>query len=153
MRRDSPPLPAPVFLKGTPRVLVVGAVFYHELALRLMARARVVLENAGAVVDEKTVFGALEIPCLLAAFKPFEWQGVVALGCVCRGETGHYDIVANTSAHGLMQWSVQQGIPAVNGILTVNTLDQAEQRADVRHGDSAGYAARALIQMLHEINA
>jgi 6,7-dimethyl-8-ribityllumazine synthase len=98
--------------------------------------------------------GALEIPAALAiALDAAERRGApydaaVALGCVIRGDTGHYDIVAGESARALMDLSVERRLPFGNGILTVNTEDQAWTRARVGELNKGGGAADAALAVL-----
>jgi 6,7-dimethyl-8-ribityllumazine synthase len=127
-----------------PRVLLVVSPYYTEIAAALEAGARAVLERAGAGVDRIDVPGALEIPgAIVQAGQTFE--GYVALGCVIRGETAHYDIVAGESARGLMDLTLK-GYAIGNGILTVETMDQALVRA--RDQDKGGGAAEAALHLI-----
>ena len=131
------------------RFLIVEARFYDDIADALLNGAKQALDKAGAVYDVVTVPGALEIPAALAiAFdaakakkKPYE--GAVALGCVIRGETGHYEIVAFEPARALMDMSVAMRLPIGNGILTVETDQQAWARARASEQDKGGGAAEA----------
>ena len=97
--------------------------------------------------------GALEIPAAIAicldaaATADHPYEGVVALGCVIRGETYHFEIVAGESSRALMDLSVARKLPLGNGILTVETLEQAEVRADPARGDKGGDAARAALRL------
>ena len=149
-RRDLAPSPA---LKGA-RVLVVEGRFYDEIADALLAGAQAAIEAAGAHAFTVTVPGALEIPATIAilveaaerAGEPYD--AVVALGCVIRGETGHYDIVAGESARALMELSVAQRLPLGNGILTVETEAQALARARVAEMNKGGGAAEAALAVL-----
>lgn len=136
------------------RVLVVEARFYDDLADELLAGAMGALERAEAHVDVLTVPGALEIPSTIAiALDAAEKAGapydaVVALGCVIRGETGHYDIVAGESSRALMDLSVARRIPLGNGILTVENDAQAWARARVSEMNKGGGAAEAALAVL-----
>jgi 6,7-dimethyl-8-ribityllumazine synthase len=154
-RRDRAPVPGA-------RVLIVEARFYDDLANELLRGAKAVLEGAGAQVDVLTVPGALEIPSALAmaldaaeaAGKPYD--AAVALGCVIRGETGHYDIVAGESARALMDLAVARRLPLGNGILTVETEAQAWTRArvgDLNKGGGAADAALALLRLKRRLAA
>ena len=135
-------------LKGA-RFLIVEARFYDDIADALLTGAKQALDKEGAVYDVVTVPGALEIPSALAiAFdaakakkKPYE--GVVTLGCVIRGETGHYDIVAFEPARALMDMSIAMRLPIGNGILTVETDAQAWARARPNEQNKGGGAAEA----------
>lgn len=136
------------------RILIVEARFYDEIADELLRGARGAAETAQAEVDVLTVDGALEIPAtvLIAldaagkAGRPYD--AVVALGCVIRGETGHYDIVAGESARALMDISVQRAIPLANGILTVENEEQAWTRAKVSELNKGGGAVEAALAVL-----
>jgi 6,7-dimethyl-8-ribityllumazine synthase len=133
------------------RFLIVEARFYDAISSDLLAGATRALKAAGATHDLVTVAGALEIPAGMAialdaakaAGRPYD--GAVALGCVVRGETFHFEIVAGESARALMDMSVQRRLALGNGILTTNTIEQAEERADPQRGDKGGEAARAAI--------
>jgi 6,7-dimethyl-8-ribityllumazine synthase len=144
---NAPPIPGA-------RVLVVEARFYEELADELLRGARAALEAAGAVIDVVTVPGALEIPAAIAIVldraeqRGAPYDAVVALGCVIRGETGHYDIVAGESARALMDISVARLLPLGNGILTVENDAQAWARANVSEMNKGGGAAEAALAVL-----
>ncbi len=136
------------------RILIVAARFNDALVGMLRAGARAAIEQAGAVATEILVPGSLEIPAAVvlaldAAIKagaPFD--GVVALGCVIRGDTYHFEIVADVSARALMELSVARALPLGNGILTVDNETQALVRADARQGDKGGDAARAALALV-----
>ena len=140
-------------LKGA-RVLIVEARYYDETADTLLAGARRVLEEAGVSHDVVTVPGALEIPTALAialdaaAAKRRPYAGAVALGCVIRGDTIHFEIVSEQSARGVMDVSIARKIPIGNGILTVNNEQQANVRASLTEGDKGGEAARAMLTLV-----
>ncbi|GJE56974.1 MULTISPECIES: 6,7-dimethyl-8-ribityllumazine synthase [Methylobacterium] len=144
---------APIDAAGA-RVLVIEARFYDDVADALLDGARRALSAAGAAASFVTVPGALELPAAIAilldgaraAGQPFD--AVVALGCVIRGETSHYDTVANESARGLMDLSVRERLPLGNGILTVENHDQAMARARADDMDKGGGAARAALTIL-----
>src|SRR5436190_12263888 len=136
------------------RILVVEARFYDDIADALLAGARRVLEAERVVFDRISVPGSLEIPAAIvmaldaAARKQRPYEGVVALGCVIRGDTIHFDIVAIQSARALMELSVARCLPVGNGILTVDTEAQAWSRARMEEADQGGDAARAALAML-----
>lgn len=140
-------------LKGA-RILIVEARFYDDIADALLKGATRVLEESGASFERISVPGALEIPAAIAIAldaaekngKPYD--GAVALGCVIRGDTIHFEIVSNESARGLMDLSVARRIPLGNGILTVDTDHQAWERARPEEADKGGDAARAALAML-----
>ncbi|HVY20220.1 MAG TPA: 6,7-dimethyl-8-ribityllumazine synthase [Bauldia sp.] len=133
-----------------PHLLIIEARFYDDLADALLDGAKAALAAAGASFDIVTVPGALEIPAAVAMAIKGEtaYDGYVALGCVIRGETTHYETVANESARGLMDISVAFAVPIGNGILTVENEAQAWARARAGEGDKGGFAARAALTML-----
>jgi 6,7-dimethyl-8-ribityllumazine synthase len=141
-------------VKGA-RILVVEARYYEDIADMLLRGARRVLRGAGTQFEVLTVPGALEIPAAIiiamnAAHQRQEpgYDGVVALGCVIRGETSHYDIVAGESARAIMELSSGIGLPIGNGILTVDTDAQARARARPTGEDKGGGAARAALTLI-----
>jgi 6,7-dimethyl-8-ribityllumazine synthase len=140
-------------VKGA-RILIVEARYYEDIADMLLRGAKRVLRDAQAAFDVVTVPGALEIPGAIvmsldgAADREQPYDGVVALGCVIRGETSHYDIVAGESARGLMDISLSLSMPVGNGILTVDTDAQAKMRAKAGGEDKGGGAARAALALV-----
>jgi len=133
-----------------PHILIVEARFYDDISDALLSGAKAALASAGATFEVVTVPGALEIPAAVAmALKGHtSYDGFVALGCVIRGETTHYDTVSNESARGLMDISVAFAMPVGNGILTVENEAQAWARARATEGDKGGFAARAALTMI-----
>jgi 6,7-dimethyl-8-ribityllumazine synthase len=138
-----------------PRILIVEARFYADISDALLAGATAVLKAAGAEYETIVVPGALEIPGAIAMANASghaagaAFDGYVALGCVIRGETTHYETVANESARGLMDLTVHDRLAIGNGILTVENEDQAfaRTRAD-RVEDKGGNAAKAALAMI-----
>ncbi len=129
-------------------ILIVEARFYGELCDELAKGAIAATERAGATWERIAVPGALELPAVVAMASTTEkYDGYVALGCVLRGETTHYDIVANESARGLMELSLE-GLCIGNGILTCETEAQAWTRAKVSEMDKGGGAAEAALAMI-----
>ena len=130
--------------RATLRVLIVEARFYEAISDALLAGATHVLDEAGATYDRIAVPGALEVPAAIAMAvdaaqkKRAPYDGVVALGCVIQGETYHFELVANESARGLMDLSVNRQLAIGNGILTVD--NEAQARASL----SASGALRAI---------
>jgi len=130
------------------RVLIVEARFYDHLADMLLAGAKAAIAEAGHHADVVTVPGALEIPGAVAmAAETGRWDAFVALGTVIRGETYHFEVVANESARGLMALTMD-GIPIGNGLLTTENEEQALVRADRKQLDKGGGAAQAALAML-----
>ena len=135
-------------------MLIVEARFYDNISDELLQGATRVLDAAKARYDRVIVPGTLEIPAAIAISvdaarrRKASYDGVVALGCVIRGETHHFEIVANESARALMDLAVSERLPIGNGILTVENEAQAHARARVEEGDKGGDAARAALTMV-----
>jgi len=140
-------------LKGA-RILIVEARFYEDIADALLAGATRALEEVGVSFDRVSVPGALEVaPAIAIAIDAAErsgspYEGAVALGCVIRGETLHFEIVSQESARALLDLAVTRRFPIGNGILTVDTDVQAWSRARVDEGDKGGDAARAALSLV-----
>jgi 6,7-dimethyl-8-ribityllumazine synthase len=136
------------------RALIVEARFYDDIQDALLEGAVAELKAAGVTHDVITVPGALEIPAAIAmAIDAAEkggkaYDAAIALGCVIRGETIHFEIVSMESSRGLMDISVTRKFPLGNGILTVNTEEQAWARARAGELNKGGDAARAALAML-----
>jgi 6,7-dimethyl-8-ribityllumazine synthase len=140
-------LTPPVFDRPT-RVLIVAAPFYSAIADELIAGARAALEAAGATHELVEVPGALEIPTAIRlAARAGVFDGFVALGCVIRGETTHYDTVCNDSSRALTLLGLE-GLCIGNGILTVENAEQAQVRADPGGSDKGGGAAEACLHLV-----
>ena len=134
---------------STPRVLIATSRYYEHITLELEAGAKEVLEAAGADIETVEVPGALEVPGLIAmAADSARFDGFVAIGCVIRGETTHYDYVCGESSHGLMMLSVERRLAIGNGILTVENEDQALARADRKRKNKGADAANACLAMI-----
>ena len=113
------------------RLGIVASRFNEALSAKLLERARHEAQKAGAEVSVASVAGALEIPLALQWMaQSGRFDALVAVGCVIRGETYHFEIVANESARGLMDVSLEYGLPIGNGILTTEDEAQAEARLD-----------------------
>jgi 6,7-dimethyl-8-ribityllumazine synthase len=131
------------------RILIVEGRFYSELSDELLRGAADAITAVGAEYEVITVPGALEIPAVIAiAEKAGGFDGYVALGCVIRGETYHFEIVSNESSRGLMDLATRKRLAIGNGILTVEDEEQAWARARVSEGDKGGGAARACLEVL-----
>ena len=140
-------LPAPKFDKPV-KLLIVVAPYYRDIADNLVAGAKATAASVGAEVDVLEVPGALEIPSAIGmAGRLAEFDGYVALGCISRGETTHYDTVCNDSSRGLMMLGLG-GSCIGNGILTVENRDQAVVRADPAGQDKGGGAALAALHLI-----
>ena len=135
--------------RKAPHLLIIEARFYGDLADELARGAIREIESAGASFERVSVPGVLEIPAALAyAVDHGGYDGFVLLGCVIRGETGHYDIVAIESARAVMDLAVRHRLALGNGILTVENGDQAWARARVEEKNKGGDAARAALAMI-----
>lgn len=140
-------LPLPAFDKPV-KLLIVVAPYYRDIADNLLAGAKAVAAQCGAEVEVAEVPGALEIPTAIRLARgQGEFDGYVALGCVIRGETTHYDTVCNDSSRGLTMLGLD-GMCIGNGILTVENRDQAVVRADPRGQDKGGGAAAAALHLI-----
>ncbi|MEI2387676.1 6,7-dimethyl-8-ribityllumazine synthase [Breoghania sp. JC706] len=139
---------------AAPHLLIIDARFYDDLSDELVRGAVAALERGGATYDRISVPGVLEIPAALsmaliaADDGGTDYDGFVLLGCVIRGETSHYDIVAGESARAVMDMVVDQGLALGNGILTVENDEQAWARARVEEKNKGGFAAEAALAMI-----
>jgi 6,7-dimethyl-8-ribityllumazine synthase len=143
----------PVLLDGG-RLLIVEARFYDSIGAQLLDGAAKAIAAAGASFEIVNVPGALEIPVAMAltleaaARAGAPYDGAVALGCVIRGDTIHFEIVSTQSARALMDLSVARRFPIGNGILTVDNDAQAWTRARPEEADKGGDAARAALALV-----
>ena len=140
-------------MAANPHILIVESRYYEHIADHLLSGAKAALDAAGATYELVTVPGALEAPAAGFALSGAdgggtEFDGYVALGCVIRGETFHFDIVAGESARALMSLAVDEGIAIGNGILTVENEEQALVRADPARKNKGGEAANAALRMI-----
>ena len=139
-------------------ILILEGRFYQDIADEMAAGAIAELEAHGATFERIGVPGALEIPQALATafeagrFDPEAdakaFDGVIALGCVIRGETYHFEVVCNNANHWLMEIAVGYGVPVGNAILTVDTREQAMDRAKGGKAGKGGDAARACLRLI-----
>jgi 6,7-dimethyl-8-ribityllumazine synthase len=134
------------------KVLIVEARFYDDIADELVRGAEAALREAGAAFERITVPGAFEIPAAINMIAQSaagrEIDGYVALGCVIRGETTHYDYVCGESARKLQDLAADRCLPIGYGILTVENREQAWARAAVAEKDKGAEAARACLRMI-----
>jgi 6,7-dimethyl-8-ribityllumazine synthase len=137
-----------------PNILIVEAPFYPQISRLLLAGATAALKEAGAEFDSVAVPGALEIPPAIgfavrgSGHGGRSYDGYVALGCVIRGETYHFDIVANQSARALTDLGINYGLCIGNGILTVENEEQALARADPALGNKGANAVGACLALI-----
>ncbi len=129
--------------------MIAEARFYPDLADELARGAIVVLEREEARYERIFVPGALEIPVAIAlGERSGDFDGYITLGCVIRGQTSHYDIVAGQSARAIMELAIGRGLAIGNAILTVENKEQARARADRQGCDKGGMAARTALTMI-----
>ena len=138
--------PAVDGVKGA-RILIVESRYYEDIADALIAGAEREITKNGALSERVVVPGAFEIPGAIA-LAAGRYDGFVALGCVIRGETTHYDYICGESARGLMDLAVHEKLAIGYGILTVDSIEQAEARALTERGDKGGDAAHACLAMV-----
>ena len=134
----------------TQKILVIEARYYEGISDALLEGALDILQTPGVEVTKVTVPGALEIPHVIAYAEAAKsgFDGYVALGCVIRGETSHYDYVCQESARALMDLALKGQLAIGNGIITVENEDQAWARAKKNKKDKGGFAANAVLKMI-----
>ncbi len=144
-------------MTDNPRVLIVEASFYQDIADQLSAGAVEVLEGAGVSFEKLSVPGAFEIPAAIRfAIRSMEvhstssggYTGFIALGCVVRGETDHYDHISRETTRALMDIAVNYSVAVGMGVLTCETYEQAMTRAAVNQKNKGADAAEACIKMM-----
>ena len=132
-----------------PTILIIEARFYEEIADSLGDSASNILYQNGYAIERLAVPGVFEIPAALnMAWSSELYEGCISLGCVIRGETDHYDHICREVSRALMDLSVQKEIPHGFGILTCETREQADVRADASQKDAGGKAAHACLRMI-----
>ncbi|MEM7191550.1 MAG: 6,7-dimethyl-8-ribityllumazine synthase [Pseudomonadota bacterium] len=141
--------------KGPRSVLIISARFYEDIADELARGAAEELRGNDVEFEEIAVPGALEIPLALSLAlangfvgRAGRHRGCIALGCVIRGQTSHFDIVARESASGINQLALEHGIPVGSGIITCESMEQAWERASVDGRNKGGDAARAFLTLM-----
>jgi 6,7-dimethyl-8-ribityllumazine synthase len=151
MSTEDAPLPTAPKLDGpAPRMLVVRAPYYRDVVDGLSEGAIRLLRDAGAAAEVLDVAGAFELPqaIRLAARGAARYDGFVALGCVVKGETDHYDFICQATMNGLMQVALQFGLCLGAGLLTVDAIEQAVARSRPDgFNKGAEAAAAALLQV------
>ncbi|EFL90527.1 6,7-dimethyl-8-ribityllumazine synthase [Ahrensia sp. R2A130] len=137
-----------------PHILVIDAPYYSHISKGLVAGAEAVLKDRGATWDKLDVPGVLEIPAAVSmalegmATGGKHYDGFVTLGCVIRGETAHFDIVAFESARAIMDLTIAECLALGNGIQTTENEEQAKRRADTDDLNKGGHAASAALDMI-----
>jgi 6,7-dimethyl-8-ribityllumazine synthase len=143
-------------MTDAPHLLVIEARYYEQISDELAKGAVAALEAAGATYDRLAVPGAFEIPAAIRMnIKAMElvggrrrYDGYVALGCVIRGETSHYDYVCGECARGLMDLTLEFSVAVGFGVLTVENEAQAWARASVDQANKGGVVAQAAMRMI-----
>ena len=136
--------------KTSGRYAIVVSTFYQDIADQLLAGVDSALTEAGVAYTHMKcvrVPGAFEIPNACAQLMRDDYDAIIALGAVVRGQTPHFDYVAGECARGIMQLNLRGETPVIFGILTTDTIEQARMRADMDKGDKGGAAARAALVM------
>ena len=130
-------------------ILIIDANYYKDISNNLMLGITNVLDNSDFSYIYYSVSGALEIPVAMnLLLSKSKFIGAIGVGCVVRGQTSHYDIVANVSAKGLLDVSIKYDIPVTNAIITVNSITQAIERAKPDMKNRGGHAADALLDLI-----
>jgi len=131
------------------KILIVEARFYSDIADELARGVIAVLNPAGIEYNRVEVPGVFEVPAAVSfGLESGEYDGVIALGCVIRGETDHYDHICREASRALMELAVDRSAPLGFGILTCENRDQARVRAAVDQKDVGGRSAEACLRMM-----
>ena len=136
------------------RILIVEARFYEDIADNLVRGASLLLQDARVAYDRLAVPGVFEVPAAIrrairrGAEGRFRYDGYLALGCVIRGETDHYDHICQQASRALMEITIADGSPLGFGILTCPTYELAMERASVEKKNKGAEAARACLAMM-----
>jgi len=131
------------------KILIVQAVFYEDISKMLLEGAISKIVKNNFEYDIVSLKGALEIPCAISIAKEAKkYDGFIALGCVIRGETTHYETVCQESARGLNDLAINYQLAIGNGIITVENEEQALARADMKKLDKGGFAVEACLDVI-----
>lgn len=128
-------------------ILILDARFYEAVSEQLMQGARAVLDQAKVTVAHKVVPGAFELPVALQ-LAVGSFDGYVVIGCLIRGQTSHYELIATATIQSLQQLAIKHKLALGLGLLTVENIEQARQRASIQGKDAGGRAARACLEMI-----
>ncbi|MCI0752873.1 6,7-dimethyl-8-ribityllumazine synthase [Teichococcus vastitatis] len=143
---DAPERATPVIPGPAPRILLIQAPYYEAVVSGMRHGAERVLAEAGATLEVVDVAGAFELPAALRmAIRKGGWDGFLLHGCVVKGETDHYQFICEAVCQGVMDISGETGMPLGFGLLTVETLAQAEARSAANRHNKGAEAAHALI--------
>jgi len=131
------------------KILIVEAVFYKNISQMLLEGAVTKIIKNNFDYEVVSLKGALEIPCAISIAKETQkYSGFIALGCVIRGETSHYETVCQESARGLNDLAINHQLAIGNGIITVENEEQALERADAKKLDKGGFAVEACLEII-----
>jgi len=131
------------------KILIVQAVFYEKISKMLLEGAVQKILKNNFEYDIVSLKGALEIPCAISiANQACKYDGYIALGCVIRGKTSHYETVCQESARGINDLAINYQLAIGNGIITVENEKQALERADVHKLDKGGFAVEACLEII-----
>ncbi|MCX6117272.1 MAG: 6,7-dimethyl-8-ribityllumazine synthase [Proteobacteria bacterium] len=134
-------------------ILIIVASFNELVTKSLHAGALDVLDSSPAQVTTKWVPGCFELPVVAAkAARSGKYSAIITLGAVIRGETPHFDFVAGEAARGIMDVSLETGVPVIFGVLTTNTVEQALNRSGIKYGNKGRDAAHAALQMIQTMS-
>jgi 6,7-dimethyl-8-ribityllumazine synthase len=144
---DAPERPIPTLSGPAPRILLIQAPYYEGVVSGMRRGAERVIEAVGGTLEVVDVAGAFELPAALRlASRAFpNWDGFLLHGCVVKGETDHYQFICQAVCQGVMDISSETGLPLGFGLLTVETLEQAEARSGDNHHNKGAEAAMAML--------
>ena len=136
------------------KILIITSQFNELITNSLEKGAEQEILDGGFEVDKVSAPGAFELPLLAkTAAASGKWAGIICLGCVIKGETPHFDYVCSQAASGILSTSLSTNTPISFGVLTTNTVDQAMNRAGLKHGNKGVEAAHAVMKSLRAISA
>ena len=135
------------------KILIITSQFNDLITSSMEKGAEQELDRFGFHIEKVAVPGAFELPLAAkVAAESGSWDGIICLGCVIKGETPHFDFVCSQAASGIMSSSLEYKIPISFGVLTTNTVDQAMNRAGLKHGNKGIEAANAVIESLRSLS-
>ena len=124
-------------------ILVIVSDYYKEISSNLLKETTNELTYNNLLFTIETVTGVFEIPSIIT-FAKNKFDGYIALGCVIRGETSHYDVVISEASKGISQVSYENNVPIIFGVLTTDTMQQALERAGIKNNLGWNYALQAI---------
>ena len=136
-------------IKRKKNILIVNSNYYPKISQNLLKETRETILENDMIYEEENVTGVFEIPAIIT-FTKYQFDGYIALGCVIRGETSHYDYVCNESARAIMNFSLE-GLAIGYGILTVENIDQAIKRSITNSENNFGKGKVAALACINQI--